>query len=134
MTRNENVQPDPRMSEGRRVLVVEDEEIILADMQRQLRKQGYTIAGTASSGADAIRAAATTHPDIILMDLRLQGRVNGLEAARRIRETSAVPILFVSAHAGALATNLPNLPGHNSVLLKPFTPTELCEAIQKMLA
>ena len=116
-----------------RVLVVEDEEIILADVQRQLRKQGYTIAGTASSGEEAIRAAASTSPDIIVMDIRLQGRINGLEAARRIRESSAVPILFVSAHAGALAANLPNLPGHNSILLKPFSPTELREAIQAML-
>jgi two-component system, cell cycle sensor histidine kinase and response regulator CckA len=122
------------MSKRGRVLVVEDEEIILADVTRQLRKQGYVIAGTASSGTEAIRAAGTTNPDIVLMDLRLQGRMNGLEAARQIREASAVPILFVSAHAGALAASLPDLPGRNRVLLKPFSPSELHEAIEAMLA
>lgn len=122
------------MSNGRRVLVVEDEEIILADVTRQLRKQGYAIAGTASSGTEAIRAALAANPDIVLMDLRLQGSMNGLAAARKIRETSAVPILFVSAHAGALAASLPDLPGHNRVLLKPFSPSELHEAIEAMLS
>ena len=121
------------MSEARRVLVVEDEEIILADMTRQLRKQGYVIAGTACSGAEAVTAATTANPDIVLMDLRLRGNVNGLEAARQIRETSAVPILFVSAQAGAIAANISKLAGHNGVLLKPFSPGELREAIESML-
>ena len=122
------------MSEARRVLVVEDEEIILADITRQLRKHGYVIAGTASSGAQAIRAAATTNPHVILMDLRLQGSMNGYEAARRIRESSQVPILFVSAHASALGASLPELPGRNGVLLKPFSPSELRDAIELMLS
>lgn len=122
------------MSEGPRVLVVEDEEIILEDMRRRLRKQGYVIAGTASSGLEAIRAAASTSPDIVLMDLRLQGSMNGMEAARQIRQNSDVPILFVSAHANTLASTLPNLPGKNGVLVKPFSPNQLNDAIESMLS
>lgn len=122
------------MSKGIRILIVEDEEIILADVERQLRKHGYAIAGTASSGADAVREASSRDPDLILMDVRLQGTMSGVEAAREIRRISRAPILFVSAHANTLAAQLPELAGHNGVLVKPFSPTQLCEAIESMLS
>ena len=75
------------MTKQRRVLLVEDEEIILADLSRTLEKQGYEIAGTALSGSEAVLVAASVQPDVVLMDVQLQGRMDGLEAARQIRQT-----------------------------------------------
>jgi CheY-like chemotaxis protein len=121
------------VTERKRLLVVEDEEIILADLVRTLRKQGYEIVGTASSGPDAIRIASEANPDLILMDVRLQGRMDGIEAARRIREVSAVPILFVTAHARALAEDLTKWPGRYASIAKPFSPSELRESIDAIL-
>jgi len=119
---------------GRRILLVEDEEIILAAVTRQLRRNGFEVVGTASSGDEAIQATAASSPDLIVMDLRLQGAMNGLEAAQHIRQTSPVPILFVTAHAHRLTNTLRNLPGDNRVIAKPFSANELRLAIEDMLS
>ncbi len=122
------------LTSGRRILVVEDEEIILAAVTRQLRRNGFDVVATANSGEEAIKATAANSPDLILMDLRLQGRMNGLEAARKIRQNSAVPILFVTAHAHRLTTTLHDLPGLNRVIAKPFSANELRVAIEGILS
>lgn len=68
-----------------------------ADIEGQLRRAGYTVGGAAASGEDAIEKAGKLHPALILMDIRLAGRIDGVAAALRIRETSTVPIIFISA-------------------------------------
>jgi CheY-like chemotaxis protein len=117
-----------------RILLVEDEEIVLAAVTLQLQRTGFEVVATASSGEAAIEAAAVKRPDIILMDLRLQGRMNGLEAARQIRQSSTAPILFVTAHAHKLSAVLQDLPGNNRVLSKPFSTSELRGAIDSALS
>ena len=117
----------------RRIAIVEDEEIILADMARTLRKGGHEIVGTASSASAALQVARTTEPDLIVMDVRVHGRADGIEAARRIREFSDVPILFVTAHASALALGPDDLGGRYATLAKPFSPSELNNAVRAIL-
>ena len=116
------------MTKQKRVLLVEDEEIILADLSRTLEKQGYEIAGTALSGPEAVLVAASVQPDVVLMDVQLQGRMDGLEAARQIRQTSQVPIVFVTANSNTL--QLANLPVHCNRISKPFSPRQLREALE----
>jgi CheY-like chemotaxis protein len=116
-----------------RLLVVEDEEINLADLVRTLRKLGYRIAATASSRPKAIRAAASANPDLVLMDVRLKGDMDGIEAARQIREASEVPILFVTAHTGGVTPKIAELPGHFGTISKPFSPSKLRDAIDATL-
>jgi CheY-like chemotaxis protein len=116
----------------KRVLLVDDEEIILADLARTLRQHGYEIVGTALSGPDAIDAVAATRPDVVLMDIRLQGGMDGLEAAKRIRETNRVPIIFVTANASVL--NLANFTGLHAVIVKPFAPHQLRRTLESILA
>ncbi len=121
------------MKDRKRVLLVDDEEIILADLAHTLCKQGYEIAGTAASGREAIEAAAVNKPDLVLMDVRLQGNTDGVEAARQIRQTSDVPILFVTAHARVLALEMAELPGRYGWIAKPFSPSQLRETIESIL-
>lgn len=113
----------------KRILIVEDEEIILADIARIVRSQGHQVAAAVSSGPAAVEAAETVRPDLVLMDVRLQGSMDGVAAAHRIRAKSDVPILFVTAYAGAVSLNFGDLPGRYGSIAKPFSATELRQAI-----
>jgi len=81
-----------------RILVVEDEAIVSADIQDRLQALGYEVAGSADTGADAIRLAAELKPDLILMDIMLKGDMMGTEAASRIRSQLQLPIIYLTAN------------------------------------
>src|SRR5687767_4303871 len=78
-------------SQPARILVVEDEGIVAMDLKGRLEALGYTVVDTVSSGEDAIRRATELHPDLALVDIRLSGDMDGIEAARRIRAASDIP-------------------------------------------
>ena len=82
---------------SRRILVVEDELIIQLDLRYQLEQLGYEVAGIASSGEDAVTQAARLQPDLILMDVRLRGAMDGVEAAREICAQRVVPVIYLTA-------------------------------------
>ncbi|GAB6036807.1 response regulator [Fundidesulfovibrio butyratiphilus] len=79
------------------VLIVEDERIIALDMRQKLRRLGFTVPAVAHNGEDAIRLAAQIRPDLVLMDIMLEGEMDGVEAAERIRLITQAPVVFVSA-------------------------------------
>ena len=73
------------------ILIVEDEGIVARDIARSLERLGYTVVGIAASGDEAVRLAADAQPDLVLMDVVLQGDMDGIAAAERIRADSDVP-------------------------------------------
>ena len=75
-----------------RLLVVEDESIVALDLKSSLTMLGYQVVGTAASGEDAIARAESAHPDLVLMDINLQGEMDGVEAANTIRARLHIPI------------------------------------------
>jgi PAS domain S-box-containing protein len=83
----------------KRILLVEDEAVTAMDLQSNLIRLGYEVPAFVASGEDAIRAAAESSPDLILMDISLAGPMTGIEAADVIRKTHAIPIIFLTAHA-----------------------------------
>jgi PAS domain S-box-containing protein len=103
---------------------VEDEAIVAADLQSKLQHLGYVVCGIAFSGADAIRTASETTPDLILMDVRLQGNMTGLEAAVHIRKRRHVPVVYITAYTGVLGDTVER---HEKALYlsKPVSPSEL---------
>src|SRR3954453_16253176 len=115
---------------GLRILLVEDEILIAEDARIGLERMGYVVVGTAASGPDAVQQAGQLRPDLILMDVRLQGAMNGVEAARRIRSQADIPIIYVTAHASVLASSEN---GDCACLAKPYSPTQLQAAIQAVL-
>lgn len=81
------------------VMIVEDEQIVALDLQAKLRAFGYPDTVLASSGQEAVEKAVEAQPDLVLMDIMLEGEMDGLEAAARIREHLKSPIIFLTSHA-----------------------------------
>ncbi|MDM7925584.1 MAG: PAS domain S-box protein [bacterium] len=84
---------------GRNVLIVEDESIIARDLEIRLKAIGYRCAGIVSSGEKAIEAAGKRDIDLVLMDIHLQGRIDGIEAARRLQQDFRLPVVFLSGYS-----------------------------------
>jgi CheY-like chemotaxis protein len=84
-----------------RILLVEDEGIPALDVARRLRRLGYQVVAWASSGPQAIEQALTHYPDVVLMDVHLQGDMDGVDAARHIQASAPIPVVYMSAHADA---------------------------------
>ncbi len=114
-----------------RILVVEDDQIIQLDLRRHLKLLGYAIVGSASSGEEAVAKAAELEPDLVLMDIRLQGPMDGIEAAHRIRSERDVPVIYLTAQSGDAVVNGKQVPGPR--VTKPFKKAELQGAIESAL-
>jgi DNA-binding NarL/FixJ family response regulator len=133
------VAPDPAGgaapgAQPRRLLIVEDDWLIASQIEACLAAAGYEIAGHAADGTAALALAERERPDLVLMDIRLRGAVDGIAAAQAILDRLAIPTLYVSAHAdpGTLARAQATRP--RGWVLKPFTDTELLEAVRSALA
>jgi len=116
-----------------RILVVEDEVIVLRDLQQTLTHLGYDVPAVATSGAAAIAQAAAVRPDLVLMDIRLRGSMDGITAAQQIRTQLAIPVVYVTAHSdtGTLQRVQPTAP--YGYVLKPFNERELYVAVETAL-
>jgi two-component system cell cycle sensor histidine kinase/response regulator CckA len=116
-----------------RILVVEDEAIVAMDISVRLRALGYEVVGPASTGADALEFAEATRPDLVLMDIMLRGGMDGVEAARRIRETTGAPIVYLTAYADDSTLRRAKVAEPLGYLLKPFEERELRTTIETAL-
>jgi CheY-like chemotaxis protein len=115
------------------ILIVEDERVVALDLARRLRRLGYTIAGLATSGTEAITQALTHHPDLVLMDLHLPGTVDGLEAAQFLRTHLNLPVLVVSGVTDPTTLVRAHQVSPTGVLAKPVQDHELQSALDKVL-
>ncbi len=115
-----------------KILIVEDELLIAEDLRFTLQRMGHQVVGIASSGIEAVQKADELYPNLVLMDVRLQGPMDGIETARIIRSKADVPVIYVTAHSSAIASPEKN---HGSVsLAKPFSPMQLEAAIRTVLS
>lgn len=112
-----------------RVLIVEDEKIIALDLQRRLERFGYTICETCSEGVDAIEKAKLHKPDIILMDIMLNGPMDGIEAAKIIKQDQRIPVVFLTAYVDDRTLERAKTAEPYGYILKPFKERELYTAI-----
>lgn len=118
----------------KRILLIENELLVAEHLTQMLTKQGHQILGVEATGPEGVVAVLNAHPDLVLMNVRLTGPMDGYETARQIRLTSEVPILFVTAQSEhtvrAHATGL-NVQG---CITKPFSARQIYEAIQTIFA
>jgi two-component system cell cycle sensor histidine kinase/response regulator CckA len=118
--------PPPRA----RVLVVEDELIIAADICTRLTRLGYDVAGQADQAEDAVRLAGDLRPDLVLMDIRLQGTGDGVEAAQEIRRRFRLPVVYLTAHADEATLQRAKVTEPFGYVLKPFEERELRTVVE----
>jgi CheY-like chemotaxis protein len=86
------------MSRNIKILLVEDEALIAMDLMRKLARSGYEGSSAVATGEEALSVEESEHPDLLIMDNRLAGEMDGFEAARRIHRRRAVPIILVSGY------------------------------------
>jgi CheY-like chemotaxis protein len=121
------------MTKGSRILVVEDEMVISLEIAATLKRLGYEVAGQAITGAEAVRLADEADPDLILMDIRLKGEMDGIEAASRIRERNDRPVIFLTAHSDEVTLERAISISPSGYLIKPFKDRELYSSIELAL-
>jgi two-component system, sensor histidine kinase and response regulator len=112
-------------SSGARILVVEDDGVLALNLADTLDELGYTVAGTATRGEEAIDLARCLHPNLILMDVGLAGQIDGITAAETIRDEHDVPVVFLTAHDDEDTLHRATHLDASAYLVKPFKAPDL---------
>jgi len=107
------------------ILVVEDEAIIAEDLARKVRHLGYELAGKTATGEEAVELARQHRPALVLMDIRLAGPMDGIEAARQIHQECKLPVLFLTAHSDEATIERAQRASAFGFILKPFNERDL---------
>lgn len=115
-----------------KILVVEDEVIVAKDIKASLQSLGYTVP-VAASGEEAIKKAAELSPDLVLMDIRLKGDIDGIEAAEQIYTRFRIPIIYLTAHSDGSTLHRAKTIGAFGYILKPFAEQDLLTTIETAL-
>ena len=116
-----------------RILVVEDDRVVARDIRQQLSRIGHTVVGTVSQGEEAIALARTSKPDLVLMDIELEGEIDGIEAAQRIRDDCQIPVIYLTAYADDQTLQRSTVTEPFGYLLKPFEDSQLRTVIEMAL-
>ncbi len=117
-----------------RVLIVEDESIIALDIQTSLQNAGYQVVSIATTAEEALTNTASFQPDLVLMDIRLHGEMDGVETAEQIRQTWQLPVIFLTAHADENTLSRAKQTQPFGYILKPFEDRELITMIEIALS
>ena len=112
-----------------RILVVEDEVLIAEEIRERLGAAGYPVVAVADTGARALELAEETRPDLVLMDIRLKGPIDGIEAGEAIYERCRVPIVYLTAHSDQATLQRAKTRAAFGYVLKPFRIEHLLVAI-----
>ncbi|GLR19676.1 LytR/AlgR family response regulator transcription factor [Portibacter lacus] len=117
-------------NEALKILIVEDDMIIAADISMQLIKMGYQIIGMCTRAEDAIKMVESNSPDIVLMDIILSGKMNGIEAAQMILDQFQTPLIFMTSNYDDATFQKALKTKPFAFIAKPFQKTELERALK----
>jgi len=113
-----------------KILIVEDEKMIADDIKYTLNQFGYEVCGIFHKGKDAIENISTLNPDLILMDIQLEGEFNGIDTGKIILKDNDIPIIFLTAYADSATVELTKSITAYGYILKPFESKELYATIE----
>jgi PAS domain S-box-containing protein len=116
-----------------RILVVEDDRVVARDIQGQLSRIGHTVVGITARGEAVLPLALHLQPNLVLMDIRLEGDIDGIDAAQRIRERCGIPVVYLTAYADDQTLRRAGITEPFGFLLKPFESSQLRTAIEMAL-
>ena len=115
------------------IMIVEDEALVAMRQMMDLAAEGFMLCGWVSSGEEAIQLAREKHPDVALMDVRLTGQIDGIEALRQIRKFSNMPVVFVTGYSDdELKEQVMDMPP-SAYLLKPVESRDIVAAIRTLM-
>lgn len=112
------------------ILVVEDEGIVAQEIKSRLEKAGYTVCGVAHDGNTALANAEKMDPDLVLMDIRLKGEMDGIEAAGLIRQRCNIPVVYLTAYTDPATLDRAKVMDPFGYVVKPFETRSLMVAIE----
>jgi len=115
---------------NKQILIVEDEGLIAADVQRRLEKLGYRVPAIAESGEEAIECARSTPFDLVLMDIRIKGNLDGIAAAQVLKEEMRMPVVYMTAHSDQDTISRAKLTEPFGFVVKPIADGNLRSAVQ----
>ncbi len=116
--------------EKHRIMVVEDEGIVALQIKTSLEQRGYEVVDTFPSGEEALAHIEETRPELVLMDMKLQGVMDGIEAAELIRRHHNLPVIFLTAHSESTTIDRAKIAAPYGYILKPFNAQELYIAVE----
>jgi DNA-binding NarL/FixJ family response regulator len=119
-----------RQNSSANILIVEDERLVALDLASTLKEIGYSVVGSVSTGEAAIEQAIKLCPDLVLMDIRLAGELDGIQAALQIQEKADIPIIYLTAYSDDPTLTRAKATGPFGYLVKPFRAPELRCAIE----
>src|SRR5262249_55167153 len=112
------------------ILVVEDESIVARSLEAELKSLGYGVSGIASSGEEALRKVAETCPDLVLMDVVLKGKLDGVKTTEALREWFDIPVVYLTAYADDQTLKRAKVTEPYGYLVKPYEEKELRTTIE----
>ena len=113
-----------------KIFIVEDEAIVAESLCDQLEKLGYIVTGNAPSGEEALRKIKKELPDLVLMDIMLEGEMDGVEVAQQIREFYGIPVIFLTAYSDPETLGRAKLTEPFGYLIKPYKERELLTTLE----
>ncbi len=115
------------------LMLVEDEPVVALDIRHRLTRLGYAVPLAATSGEDAVRLALEHSPDLILMDIMLEGGLDGIDAATRIRDERNIPVIYLTGATDEQTLQRAKTTGPFGYIIKPFEDRELHSCIEMAL-
>lgn len=113
-----------------RILIVEDESIVALNIKNRLEALGYIVVATTSSGESAIQIAQENNPDLVLMDIKLRGVIDGIEAATQIWNRFQIPVVYLTAYSDEETVERAKVTEPYGYILKPFEARDLGTTIE----
>jgi PAS domain S-box-containing protein len=116
-----------------KILIVEDDRIVARDIQQQLARIGHVAVGITARGEDVATLVLENRPDLVLMDIRLEGKLDGIDVAHQIHERLGIPVIFLTAYADEETVRRARVTEPFGYLLKPFEDSQLRTTIEMAL-
>ncbi len=120
------------MDKGKKILIVEDETLTAMMLEAYIKEKGYISAGFYATGEDAVRKAKVEEPDLIFMDFRLSGKMDGMEAARLINVERRTPIVIISGYTEGIVLERASGYKPTAYLSKPINLIDVDNILQSI--
>lgn len=121
------------MEKNKKIIIVEDEGILALQVKKLLLQMGHSVSAIFASGENALEELITDQPDLILMDIHLQGNMDGIETAELIHKQYGIPLIFMTAHSEEATITRAKTTNPYGYLVKPLNPRELQIAVEMAL-